>query len=146
MRIYLQIIIGVFTLLLLTGCGAKGPKFVGIEKPQKNQALVYIYRPSSFVGGGVSYDIHAQKSDTNDNVVGHLSNGGYLKYITEPTEIEFWAKTEAKSSVTLDVEAAKLYCIKGEVGIGFLVGRPHLTIVDNNLCLEEIKSTNLSSK
>lgn len=144
MKMYLQVLIGVFALLLLTGCGAKGPKFVGIEKPQKNQGLVYIYRPSSLMGAAVSYDMHARKSDINDKVIGNLSNGTYIKYITEPNEIEFWGKTESTSSVTIDVEANKMYCIKGGVGIGFFVGRPHLTIVDNKLCLEEIKSTNLN--
>jgi len=146
MKMYLQVLIGAFALLLLTGCGAKGPKFVGIEKPQKNQGLVYIYRPSSLMGAAVSYDMHAKKSATNDQFIGNLSNGAYIKYITEPNEIEFWGKTESRSSVTLDIEANKMYCIKGEVGIGFFIGRPHLTIVDNKLCLKEIKSTNLSSE
>lgn len=146
MKIYTQILLGASALLLLSGCGAKGPKFTEVEKLQPNQGLVYVYRPSSFVGGGVSYDLHTKKADGTDKVIGHLKNGGYFSYTTQPDEIEFWAKTESTSSVTIDVQANKMYCIKGEVGIGFIVGRPHLTIVDNKLCLEEIKSTNLSNQ
>jgi hypothetical protein len=89
-------------------------------------------------------DVHAKKSDGSDVVIGNLKSGGYLKYKTKPDEIEFWAKTEAKSSVTIDAQANKMYCIKGEVGIGLFVGRPHLRIVDNVLCMQELKETSLS--
>jgi hypothetical protein len=37
--------------LLLTGCGASGEQFkVGALKPTAGRALVYVYRPSTFVG------------------------------------------------------------------------------------------------
>jgi len=138
------LIIGVCSTFLLLGCSAKGPKFTEVEKIEKNKSIVYVYRPSAFAGGGVTYDVHAKKSDGSDVVIGNLKSGGYLKYKTQPDEIEFWAETEAKSSVTIDAQANKMYCIKGEVGIGFFVGRPHLSIVNNALCMEELKSTSLS--
>ncbi|MCW8821499.1 MAG: DUF2846 domain-containing protein [Sulfurovum sp.] len=137
------ITIGVSSAILLSGCSAKGPQFSEMQKVEKDKSLIYIYRPSSFVGGGVSYDVHAKKSDGTDEIIGNLKNGGYLQYKTKPTEIEFWAKTESTSSVTLDVQANTMYCIKGEVGIGIIVGRPHLSIVDNALCTQEIKATAL---
>ncbi|UFS61834.1 DUF2846 domain-containing protein [Sulfurimonas sp. HSL-3221] len=133
------------TAIIMSGCGAKGPTFSKIEKPEKDMGLVYIYRPSSFIGGGIYYDIHVTDQDGNDKVIGTLRNGGYFQYTSQPGEKEFWAKTEAKSSVTIDIEPNKMYCIKGEVGIGFIAGRPHLTVVDNKLCEEEIKDTQLSS-
>ena len=34
-----------------------------------------------------------------------------------------------------------MYCIKGEIGMGFIVGRPNLTIMDNKICQEELKET-----
>lgn len=135
--------IGLSSTFLLLGCSSKGPKFSEMQKAETDKGLIYVYRPSSFVGGGVSYDIHVKKSDGTDEVLGNLKNGGYLQYKTKPDEIEIWAKTESTSSVTLDVQANKMYCIKGEVGVGLFVGRPHLSIVDNTLCTQEIKATAL---
>ena len=134
-------LLGVVIALTLTGCGATGPKFTAIEIPQKNQSLVYVYRPSSFMGAAMSYDIHVKDKDDSDKVIGSLSNGGYIKYITKPEKVEFWAKTESTSSVTLDMKANTMYCIKGEINMGFIVGRPHLTIIDNKICKEELKET-----
>jgi hypothetical protein len=133
--------LGAITILALTGCGARGPKFRTIEIPQKNQSLVYIYRPSSFMGAAMSYDIHVKNANGSDKVIGSLSNGGYLKYITKPEKVELWAKTEDKSSVTLDMKAGTMYCVKGELGMGIIVGRPNLTIIGNKLCQKELKDT-----
>ena len=133
--------IGILATLILTGCGATGPKFQAIEIPQKSESLVYVYRPSAFMGAAMSFDIHVKSKDGSDKVIGSLSNGSYIKYITKPKKVEFWAKTEAKSSLTLDMKANTMYCIKGEMGMGFLVGRPHLSIVENKLCQQELKET-----
>lgn len=53
-----------------------------------------------------------------------------------------WQKTEAKSSVTLDLKEGDIQCVKGGVGIGLLIGRPILEIVDLNICKNEILETN----
>jgi hypothetical protein len=45
------------SVLLFTGCGAKGQQFTEFAKPKPNEGLVYVYRPKSLVGGGVYYDI-----------------------------------------------------------------------------------------
>lgn len=132
---------GTITALTLTGCGATGPKFTSIEIPQENESLVYVYRPSSFVGAAISYDIHVKEKDSSDKVIGSLSNGGYIKYITKPKKVEFWAKTESTSSVTLDMKPNTMYCIKGELDMGFIVGRPDLKVIDNKICQEELKDT-----
>lgn len=130
------------SVLLFTGCGAKGPKFTEFSKPKPNQGLVYVYRPSSFVGGGVYYDIHVTNPSTPDFIAGELTNGAYLEIDVPKGENEIWGKTEAKSSVTLDVKEGDIQCVKGGVGIGFLLGRPILEIVDLNTCKNEILETN----
>jgi len=105
-----------------------------------------VYRPSAFVGAAMSYDVHIKDKDGSDKVIGSLENGGYLKYITKPEKVEFWAKTESTSSITLDMKANTMYCIKGEVGMGFIVGRPHLSIIENKQCKEELKETSAITK
>ncbi|MBP3195273.1 MAG: hypothetical protein J6M05_06380 [Cardiobacteriaceae bacterium] len=55
-------------------------------------------------------------------------------------EVEVWAKTETKSSVVLDTENGAIYCIKATVGWGMVIGRPHLTRMDDETCRKEISS------
>lgn len=142
-NIYLSIGL-MFVALLVSGCGAKGEKFQSFKNPDNGKSLIYIYRPSSFVGSGVFYDIHTSTNNNQDNVIGTLRNGGYIETEIEPGEVEVWGKTESKSSVTLDAQANNMYCVKGTVGIGLLVGRPHLSIVSNETCALEIQSTQKS--
>jgi hypothetical protein len=112
--------------------------------PSENKSMLYVYRPSSFVGGGVYYDIHANDNN-KDEVIGTLRNGGFIEKEIAPTEnVEIWAKTESKASVSLDMKPNETYCVKGGVGIGFLVGRPNLEIVDRALCEKEIIDTQRS--
>tara|TARA_B100001063_G_scaffold223224_1_gene230278 strand:+ start:1110 stop:1562 length:453 start_codon:yes stop_codon:yes gene_type:complete len=130
---------------IFTGCGAKGEKFGNFKMPSENKSMLYVYRPSSFVGGGVYYDIHANDNN-KDEVIGTLRNGGFIEKEMAPTEnVEIWAKTESKASVSLDMKPNQTYCVKGGVGIGFLVGRPNLEIVDKTLCEKEIIDTQRSS-
>lgn len=133
------LIIGILVLaLMLSSCATLGPQYQKVDSFQKNKGLVYIYRPSKFVGGGVSYTVSA-----GDTPVIKLYNGGYYPYFSEPGEIEFWAKTETKSSVTLDVKPGQTYYIKGTVGVGAFVGRPHLMIVEPSAAETEIAECKL---
>ena len=72
-----------------------------------------------------------------------LRNGGYYPYIRDPGEVEIWGKTESKSSVTLDLKPGDVKYVKGTVGVGFLVGRPSLTVVNNDVGAAEIKECKL---
>lgn len=129
---------------IFTGCGAKGEKFGSFKLPTENKSMLYVYRPSSFVGGGVYYDINVNKNNDNE-IIGTLRNGGFIEKEILPTEnVEVWAKTESKASVSLDMKPNEIYCVKGGVGVGFLVGRPNLEIVDKRLCEKEIIDTQRS--
>jgi len=123
---------------LLSGCASLGPVYQKVETVPADRGLVYIYRPSSFVGGGVSYDVKV-----GETPVTTLYNGGYYPYLSAPGEVEFWAKTESRSAVTLDVKAGETYFLKGTVGVGLLVGRPHLTVVPNETGAGEIAGCKL---
>ncbi|MBI5577083.1 MAG: hypothetical protein HY896_12065 [Deltaproteobacteria bacterium] len=95
---------------------------------------MYFYRPSGFVGGAVAYDIKT----ADNNVITTLHSGGYFPYYSNTGENEFWARTESRSSVTLDVKPGGVYFVKGTVGVGFFVGRPHLIVVPNEIAEKEI--------
>ncbi len=141
----LMLIASIGATFVFTGCGAKGEKFGNFKLPSENKSILYVYRPSSFVGGGVYYDIHASYNN-KDEIIGTLRNGGFIEKEMTPTEnIKIWAKTESKSSLSLDMKPNETYCIKSELKIGFLVGKPNLEIVDRALCEKEIVETQRSS-
>ncbi|NCU32827.1 MAG: DUF2846 domain-containing protein [Candidatus Moranbacteria bacterium] len=125
-------------LALLSGCAGLGPVYHKVEVIPEEKGLVYIYRQKSFVGGGVSYDVRV-----GETPITTLYNGGYFPYLSDPGEVEFWARTESKSAVTLDVKAGETYFVKGTVGVGFLVGRPHLSVVDKEIGFQEIANCKL---
>lgn len=126
-------------MLFLNGCGPTlGQIYQKADTVPENMGMVYIYRPSSFVGGGISYDVKVAETP-----VVTLYNGGYYPYLSKPGEVEFWAETESKSSVTLDIKAGESYYIKGTVGVGFIVGRPHLMLVSQEVAESEISKCKL---
>ena len=127
------------SVMLMTGCAATlGPQFESVTAVPSGKALIYIYRTPKFVGSAVGFDIHH-----GDKVITHLASGGYYPYITDPGTVELWAKTEAKSSVTLHVRAGETRYVKGEVGVGFFVGRPKLEVVGNIIGAKEITECKL---
>ena len=119
--------------LLLSGCATLGPVYQKVDPIPEGTGIVYIYRPSAFGGSGVSYDVKV-----GETVITTLYNGGYHPYVSKPGEIEFWAKTESRSAVTLDIAPGQIYYLKGTVGIGFFVGRPHLMVIPEETALKEI--------
>ena len=130
---------GIVFAVGLTGCGAKGQQFTEFKKPDANKGMVYVYRPSSFVGGGMYYDVH----DKNDNnkVIGTLKNGGYIAKQMEPGKNVLWAKTEVTREVTVTVKENDFVCVRGKVGFGIVIGRPSLVNVNKETCEKEIKET-----
>ena len=125
-------------VLLLGGCATLGPVYRPVDAIPDGMALIYIYRESQFIGAGVAYDVKV-----GETVVTTLHSGGYYPYFVKPGEVELWARTEAKSAVTVDVKAGEVYYVKGEVGVGFFVGRPHLRVVAREKGEKEIKECKL---
>jgi len=127
--VLLLLLIGLF---LLSSC-ASGPAFKKVETIPENMGLVYIYRPGKAMGAAVSYQVKA-----NGVPIIRLNPGGYYAYLAKPGEIEFSAKTESTSSITIDVKPGETYYLKGTIGIGFFVGRPHLVVVTPEVGEQEV--------
>lgn len=108
--------------LCLAACGSAS-HFQKAETPE-GKGLVYIYRPEKFFYSGLEYPVNANgfKIDT-------LENGGYITYIAKPGRIQFSARNEITSYVTLDVEPGKTYYIRGTTRPGSLIRRPLLQLV-----------------
>jgi len=124
-------------LLFSFGCAAKGPKFEPLTAIPEGKSLIYVYRPSGFVGGGVFYDVYVGQEK-----ICELVQGGYCSTLVAPGEVEVWAKTESKTSLTLDAKANDVNYVKGGISMGFLVGRPHLELVSKDVGASEIAACN----
>lgn len=134
------LLLSLFCMLSLGyGCSAKGPAFAPVATIPPEKSLIYVYRPSGFIGGGVHYDVYAGQEK-----VCNLVQGGYCQYFGAPGEIEIWGKTESKGTVTVDSKVGQITFVKAGVGMGFLVGRPNFVVVDTALGGTEIKDCNLS--
>ena len=94
----------------------------------------FVYRPANLIGAGVVYTVMA-----GGRPLVKLEPGGYIALVEDARAMEFTAKTEAETSITLDLEAGETYYLKGGVGPGFVVGRPKLTLVDDTVGASEIQ-------
>lgn len=127
--------------IVFTGCSAKGAKFTSFEQPNDGKSMVYVYRPSSAWGWAVNYTANATE-DNKTTFIGVIQNGSYGNTeVSANKEVEIWAQTESKTSITLDTENNKTYCIRAGVGMGLVVGRPTLEQVDIETCQKEIVDT-----
>ena len=83
-----------------------------VKEIPEGKALVYIYRPGSMVGAAVSYSVNANDVKVSE---ARLKNKSYLLYFGEPGRYTFWAQvTNTRRAVDLDVEAGKIYYVRGD--------------------------------
>lgn len=105
-------------------CRKKGPAFTKIEKPKKDEAIVYFYRPSSY-----GFFVHYRILDENKQQVAKIYSKTYSMYKTNKFgERKFTAKTEATSELNLNIEKNKVYFVKGNLKTGILVGHQNLKL------------------
>jgi hypothetical protein len=122
------------TVAASSGCATSGPAFTPTSEVPSDKALVYIYRPAAFAGSAIHYTVHAE-----DEPIVKLKPGGYYAYLAQPGQVEFWAKTEAKSSAVESLRSGETYYLKGGIGMGFIVGHPRLSFVDKSTGHTEVK-------
>ena len=120
-------------VLALVAC-ASGAPFQPIPAQPPEKAVIYVYRPANLIGAGVVYTVMA-----GGRPLVKLEPGGYIALVEDARAMEFTAKTEAETSITLDLAAGETYYLKGGVGPGFVVGRPKLTLVDDTVGASEIQ-------
>jgi hypothetical protein len=124
--------------LFSAGCATLGPAYTPDSGAPKDKATVYVYRSSAMAGGAISYKVAVNGVD-----VSSLPSGGYFVSYVKAGENEISAKTEAKTSVTIDAKAGQSYYVKGTLGMGVLVGHPHLVEVSSDVGSKEIAKCKL---
>jgi hypothetical protein len=125
---------------MLSGCASNAttPTYQKVQTIPDNMAVVYLYRPASVFGCGVSFDVKAAEVP-----VVNMVSGGYYPYFAPKGELELSAKTEARSAVTVDVVPGQAQYVKCTVGVGFFLGRPHLMVVQPEVAEKEIAKCRL---
>ena len=126
-------------MIAISGCSATGSKFVKPKAPTKNKGMLYVYRPSSLFGAGMYYDVRV-----DGKVIGTVRNGGYIAKELSLGKKTLSAKTEAVTSIPIIIRKNQTTCVKAGIGLGVLVGRATLKVLDNATCFKEIKGTKQS--
>ena len=135
-------------IFLLNSCVATGPKFKPIVIPpeKKDSALVHIYRPNSFFGGG--YNIYLF---LNDKLIVKLRNGSYTSLYLKPgdyvlkSELSGFLSTDG-NKISFKTVPKEIYYIKC-----FIAGKqirtrtfthwPFIKLIDKQKALSEILKT-----
>lgn len=125
------------TLSVLSGCTVGGAAFQKVGTIQQDEAVVYVYRPQAFVGGGVMYDLYADGKKLTTLV--HTS---YVPYVTPAGNVTFRVITAVhgyQATLDLKTEPGKTYYVRG--GTERITGghhQPTLTLVPNNVGEAEV--------
>jgi len=117
-------------LVFLTGCAsapmASGDKDAASKTftTQNNKDSIYIYRNESF-GGAIPMEV-----TINGKLVGHTAAKSYFHFNVDPGEYKIESHSENISSLTLPVQASKIYFLWQEVKMGVWKARSNLQQVD----------------
>jgi hypothetical protein len=87
-------------------------------------AVIHLYRPGKMTGFAIGYDVRV-----NDSVAYRARNSSRLDLRHRPGTLVLSAKTEAREELTLATEPGREYFVRCTIGMGALVGRPHLAQV-----------------
>lgn len=113
------------TLVTLTGIGTGPVLAADLPKAQSDKGLVVFYRAKSMKGGAVHLLIR-----TSEGAAGNLTNGSMFYHYYEPGQRTFDVSTPSVAGsdlISLDIKAGQAYYIRGEILMGWPVGRPKLS-------------------
>lgn len=93
---------------------------VVIPPPPAGMGQIVFFRPSAMgIAMGCSVNENGQK-------VSSLGNGRYFIMVTSPGKHQFTVKSEAKDTITLEVESDETQYAACRIKMGIMMGRPDL--------------------
>ncbi len=140
LRTPLAVLFVVVACAVLMGCSASGPMFVPLGNMPSDQGIIYVYRPSTFVGSAIR-----PKLEIDGQLICKLPNGGYYAHICDPGEVVVMAKTEVRKDLTIRVKPGETYYVRMRIIMGVFMGRPELIPVSQFQGETEIRKCNLVS-
>ena len=133
-------------LLMFTGCASNVQPALQSKQntskqfiTYKNASNIYLYRSSSFVGGGLNF-----LAMSDGKYVGRTGGGTYLNWKVKPGKHIIQSNgLESTASITINAQAGKNYYIHEAAGLGFLAGRPILKLSSEAKAKKSIKGLKL---
>ena len=107
-----------------------------IASSHPDYAIIHFYRDAEF-GKSVIYDVYL-----GDNPVyrAYLDSRAEVR-INKSGEVEFWARTEAKSTLKIDVKLGRDYYVRCDAAKGSVLVRPSLELVPPSSARAFLNST-----
>jgi len=106
------------------GAAVTAPEMSAALPASPSYAVIHLYRPGKMAGFAIGYDVRV-----NDSVAYRARNSSQLALPHRPGMLTISAKTEAREEIQLNVEPGREYFVRCTIGMGALVGRPHLAQV-----------------
>jgi len=113
-----------FVVLLLSGCATPMQYVPSIDynvnkgNCPTDKACIYVFRPASYFGGALHFEI----SD-NNSVIGMTGPGSYLAWQREPGQVNLQSKAENTDNYNFTAEAGQNYYVLQTVEMGILSAR-----------------------
>ncbi|HEX4196341.1 MAG TPA: DUF2846 domain-containing protein [Caulobacteraceae bacterium] len=104
---------------------AQAPNASLIGPPPPGQGQVVFFRSWNILGAAISYIVREDKTE-----LGEVTIGSYFVVPLDPGTHTFTVHSEVKDNLTLEVDAGETYYVQGSVGMGLVVGRPHIVPSD----------------
>lgn len=119
----------------LTSCASveRAPQTAGPDRPAPGNGMVTFYRERRIVGMAVGFNVRE-----DGQRIGGLPNGTYFVHQAAPGTHRYTAATESTDEVTIPVQAGQSYYVRGTIGMGVVVGRPHLAVVTPGEAAEKL--------
>lgn len=92
-----------------------------VSAPAEGMGQVIFYRPSRIGGMALSFSVREDGKG-----VGKLGNGSYFALSATPGEHTYTIESEATDRLTLEIDAGETYYVQQTIGMGIMMGRPHL--------------------
>lgn len=146
MRHFHHLLLAGFCAVSLAACSPKlapltQESFSAVLPAGTPYALLHLYRPGKMTGFMIGYDVHV-----GDSVKYRARNGsqGEVRRLV-PGPVTVWAKTESREEISVDVQPGREYYVRCTIGMGAVVGRPHLQQVTVSQGRKEIAGLSVAT-
>jgi hypothetical protein len=142
---FLRAFLVLFAVILLSACGASGPKHTEVASAIPNlkatDGRIYFYRSNNYVGGGVRPSIYL-----NEEIVGDSKPGGFFFVDKAAGSVSVSTSTEVEKKLTFSLEAGQTRYVKTSAGFGLFIARIYPELVDDATGAKEIAETSYTGR
>ena len=113
------------------------------KKPDADQAMVYVVRPSS-MGGLVRFNVFLNDKEAPSEM-GYTRSSQYIYFSVSPGDHRVFSKAENWAELLVNVKAGDVVFIQQEVNMGVIMARNTLLALDEVTGTYHVKKTELGT-